>query len=902
MGRATGLIGILIVLLTTQSIGQGLVTGADIRGTVRDASGVVMDDASVVATNVETGISRPARTDRDGRYTLTGLPPGSYRVSAAYMSFATQVRNDVALLLGQVVSLDFSLPPAAQELIVVLPATPLLEVDRTGVSTVIEGNQIDSLPINGRNFISFAALTPGVIQTERAVPGAETSGLSFTGQRSQDNNLMVDGLDNNDRILGSALASLSQESVREFQVLTTAYSAEFGNAVGGVVNIVTKSGTNTRRGDLFLFHRNEHLNAKDYFERFDVFGNEIDRQKAPYRQYQWGGTLGGPLQTDRTFYFVSFERLDVEANNFVNIDANAAALLSARGFPVVLGYVPYDLEATQLNGKLSHQWAAARSITVSGHLSAVTNGNFRSYGGLTAASHGVTQDRDDWAVSATESDVWGRGWVNEARGQIARQDQQTVSLDPRCGGTCTTESDGGPEVTIPGVAVLGRNIYEPTARDNWRFQFSDVVSRGSGTHMMKAGTSFTYLSQQARTPLEFGGSFTFAPLPAIPGLLPVPISALEAFGLGLPALYVRGFGNSSGPFSYQEFSAFAQDDWRATPRLTVKAGVRYQFQAWPALDTTVSNVGGTTLSYSFPQDHNNVAPRLAASFDLTGDGRTSIDAAYGVFYGSQLATILGSQIVFDGSTDGVRLLVLPFPGSIAAWQAPDHRPAEPVVPFPSSVITVAPDLKTPYAHQTSIGLTHAFGDRLQIAASFVRVNASHQIGSLNYNPLVPSLGPGRRPNDIAGTPGSSAEVFQFTDFGRSWYRGLLLSLRRRLTDRVDFMASYTLSKAEDDSSAYIGYVESNGEGRNPADPGGLPIGFNPDSERGPTDADQRHRLVLSGSYLAPAGFQLSAIVAAASARPFTPLAGADLNGDGLLFADRARTICSICSTRAISPR
>ena len=889
MGRATGLIGILIVLLTTQSIGQGLVTGADIRGTVRDASGVVMYDASVVATNVETGISRPARTDRDGRYTLTGLPPGSYRVSAAYMSFATQVRNDVALLLGQVVSLDFSLPPAAQELIVVLPGTPLLEVDRTGVSTVIKGNQIDSLPINGRNFISFAALTPGVVQTERAVPGAETSGLSFTGQRSQDNNLMVDGLDNNDRILGSALASLSQESVREFQVLTTAYSAEFGNAVGGVVNIVTKSGTNTRRGDLFLFHRNEHLNAKDYFECFDVFGNEIDRQKAPYRQYQWGGTLGGPLQTDRTFYFVSFERLDVEANNFVNIDANAAALLTAGGFPVVLGYVPYDLEATQLNGKLSHQWAAARSITVSGHLSAVTNENFRSYGGLTAASHGVTQDRDDWAVSATESDVWGRGWVNEARGQIARQDQQTVSLDPRCGGTCTTESDGGPEVTIPGVAVLGRNIYEPTARDNWRFQFSDVVSRGSGTHMMKAGTSFTYLSQQARTPLEFGGSFTFAPLPAIPGLLPVPISALEAFGLGLPALYVRGFGNSSGPFSYQEFSTFAQDDWRATPRLTIKAGVRYQFQAWPALDTTVSNVGGTTLSYSFPQDHNNLAPRLAASFDLTGDGRTSIDAAYGVFYGSQLATILGSQIVFDGSTDGVRLLVLPFPGSIAAWQAPDHRPAEPAVPFPSSVITVAPDLKTPYAHQTSIGLTHAFGDRLQIAASFVRVNASHQIGSLNYNPLVPSLGPGRRPNDIAGIPGSSAEVFQFTDFGRSWYRGLLLSLRRRLTARVDFMASYTLSKAEDDSSAYIGYVESNGEGRNPADPGGLPIGFNPNSERGPTDADQRHRLVLSGSYLAPAGFQLSAIVAAASARPFTPLAGADLNGDGLLFADRART-------------
>ena len=324
------------------------------------------------------------------------------------------------------------------------------------------------------------------------------------------------------------------------------------------------------------------------------------------------------------------------------------------------------------------------------------------------------QDRDDWAVSATESDVWGTrmgersAGANRASGSA---DRWRSIRDAEV--TCTTESEGGPEVTIPGVAVLGRNIYEPTARDNWRFQFSDVVSRASGTHMMKAGTSFTYLSQQARTPLEFGGSFTFAPLPAIPGLLPVPISALEAFALGLPALYVRGFGNSSGPFSYQEFSAFAQDDWRATPRLTVKAGVRYQFQVWPALDTTVSNVGGTTLSYPFPQDHNNLAPRLAASFDLTGDGRTSIDAAYGIFYGSQLATILGSQIVFDGSTDGVRLLVASISREhrrLAGARSSARRAGGPVPELGRS--RLRPDLQTPYAHQTSIGLTQRFGDRL----------------------------------------------------------------------------------------------------------------------------------------------------------------------------------------------
>ena len=593
---------------------------------------------------------------------------------------------------------------------------------------------------------------------------------------------MVDGLDNNDRILGSALASLSQEAVREFQVLTTAYSAEFGNAVGGVVNIVTKSGTNTRRGELFLFHRNEHLNAKDYFERFDPFGTQIDRPKAPYRQYQWGGTLGGPIRTDRMFYFLALERLDVEANNFVNIDANAAALLDAGGFPVALGNVPYDLKATQVIGKISHQWSAARSITLSGHLSAVTNGNFRSYGGITAASHGVTQDRDDWALSATESDVWGTGWVNEARGQIARQDQQTLALDPRCGGPCRTESDGGPEVIIPGVATLGRNIYEPTVRDNWRLQVSDIVSRASGSHMIKAGASFTYLNQRARTPLEFGGSFTFAPLPAIPGVLPVPVTALEAFALGLPALYVRGFGNSAGPFTYQELTAFAQDDWRLTSRLTLKAGLRYQVQIWPDAETTVSSLAGTSLRYPFPQDRNNLAPRLGVSFNLDRNGRSSIDAAYGLFYGSQLATILGSQIVFDGSPDGVRLLVMPFPASVAAWQAPEHRIAEPIFPFPSSVVTVAPGMKSPYAHQASIGWNQEIGDRLRLSASLVYVGAEHQIGSVNYNPLVPALGPGRRPNDIAWHRrklGRSVPVHRFRPLAVPWAAPLIATPAER---------------------------------------------------------------------------------------------------------------------------
>ena len=200
LSRATGLIVTLIAILMADAAGQGLVTGADLRGTVRDASGVTLPEATVVATSLETGNTRVARTDREGRFAIMALPPGFYPVAASFPAFAsTQVRNDLAVLLGQVVLVDFDLPPTARESIVVMPTTPVAEVDRTGVSTVIERHQIDALPIIGRNFISFAALTPGVTQTETAIPGAETSGLAFTGQRSRDNNIMVDGLDNNDR-------------------------------------------------------------------------------------------------------------------------------------------------------------------------------------------------------------------------------------------------------------------------------------------------------------------------------------------------------------------------------------------------------------------------------------------------------------------------------------------------------------------------------------------------------------------------------------------------------------------------------------------------------------------------------------------------------------------------------
>src|SRR5262249_4986118 len=231
---------------------------------------------------------RNARTDASGRYFLGALPPGTYRIAVEMAGFATQKREGVALHLGQALDLDFTLAVAGRgEDVTVTEQVGGVDLQHTAVATAVGPQQIETLPINVRNFMRFSLITPGVYLDNTPQQGASaTTGLSFAGQRARSNNIMVDGLDNNDLIVGSVRATFSQEAVREFQVLTNSYSAEFGKASGGVVNIVTRTGTNDLHGNAFVYLRDDALNAKDHFEQFDVFGQPISRDKAPFKQRQ----------------------------------------------------------------------------------------------------------------------------------------------------------------------------------------------------------------------------------------------------------------------------------------------------------------------------------------------------------------------------------------------------------------------------------------------------------------------------------------------------------------------------------------------------------------------------------------------------------------------------------------
>jgi Carboxypeptidase regulatory-like domain len=898
----------LVVSSATSAVAQTRATTADLAGVVYDQSHAVLPGATITVTSTETNQSRSAVTDGAGRFTVPAIAPGRYRVKAELPGFAAQTQEGVEIQLGTQVEVEFTLPVArvGQE-ITVVATEPLVNRKQTAVATVVTQQQINDLPINGRDFISFSVITPGVTRDNTPQQGASaTSGLTFAGQRARSNNITVDGLDNNDITVGSVRAVFSQEAVREFQVVTNSYSAEFGKASGGVVNIITKSGTNTPAGNAFFFFRDKALNSKAYFERFSPAGDPVTRDKAPFGQKQFGGTFGGPIQKDRTFFFGSYERLDTQTSNFVAIDdttpiqlfgqpiGTVAGILRAAGFPVETGNVPYAVRSNQFLLKLDRQITASQQMSIRYNYADAYNENIEPWGGLVAKSRGALRDSVDNMVAASHSAVLSSRMVNELRVQFARRDQQVNSLDPNCHGPCLTEDQGGPTLEILGVASVGRNRFVPQPRLNDRYQVLDTFSLFRGQHQWKTGFEFNYVDHKVQSlPLHFGGRYLFQALPAIPGLLPAPVTGIQALALGLPAAYIQGYGQSSALYGYSDVSLFVQDDWRIGNTLTVKLGARYQNQFWPDREYTTPGVQGT---YPVPRDNNNLAPRLAVSWQPTATTKTVVHGAYGVYYDNLITGAAGVTYIINGGSNGVRTLVARFPATIPAWNVPGHKlPEAPGGTVPSLVIAMDPGLKTSYAHHMSGGFDQELPHRIRMTANYVFARGFNQLGSIDYNPVVPSLGPGRRPLDVDGRAGTSASVLQYTSFGRTWYSGLALSAAKRFADHYEFLASYTLSKAEDDSTDFpSGFLpQDNGRGRDPQNPKGLPIGFTPDSERGPSLQDQRHRLVLSGLYAAPHEVNLSAIVTVASGRPYNILAGVDLNGDGdggtIPGPDRART-------------
>jgi hypothetical protein len=818
----------------TSARGQ-TVASAGVSGTVRDTSDAVVPGATVEIRNHATNQVWQTVTDARGRFRLPYLPVGDYHLSVQLSGFGT-TNAGLALAVGDQVDVPIVLKPAElNESVQVEAQAPLVEARRTEMAATISPREVDSLPLNGRNYLDLALLAPNVSRTNlrttdrfaesSAVPG---TGVSVSGQRNLNNNFVVDGLSANDDAADLAGVSLSQEVVREFEVVTAGGGAEFGRASSGTISIVTQSGTNRRAGRVYEFFRNDAFDAQ----------NPLATRKDPLNQNQYGLTLGGPLVRNRTFWFGNVERTQQDRTGVVTIapalvTAVNAALDAAgyRGPRIGTGNYPTGYTTNNAFGRLDHQATPASGLQLRYMLYNVTSQNARNVGGLSDVSRGAALDDTDQTVAVTHQSTMSSGVINEARAQYTHS---------RLGAPVNDLI--GPAVGIAGVATFGVATSSPTGRDADVFQAVDTVTLQRGAHLVKAGGEWLHNRVNILFPGALQGSYTF--------------TSLANFQRGVYSQFQQAFGVPSLLQSNPNLGLFAQDEWRLRSDLTIDAGLRYDLQWLPS---------------PIQLDANNISPRIGAAF-APADGKTVIRASAGVYFDRVPLRATSNAIQRDGTK--YQTAVLSF-GQAGAPVWPSVLPA-----FPAGVLVsisnINPNVQNQYNRQAGVQVERAIGSTLsaQVGYTYVRGHGILMSHNVNVPTLtaaqaaaagVPNLG---RPNPNYGN------ISQYDAIGDAWFHGFTASLetRRAVWGRV--RVSYTLSKSEDDAgNAFFQTPQTQNDIL---------------ADRGPSDNDQRHRLVVSGTVgdgssrairRALAGFQIGWVYSYATAAPFNIVTGADNNND-----------------------
>ncbi len=819
---------------------QGTITSATLGGHVEDTNGATLPGAIVTVTNTETNQSRAFTADEEGRYRFSYLPVGTYELKVERAGFASLTKQ-LTLTVGQALDVPLAMFVAgvAGNVEVTGGNVTVVETARTQVAETIVPQEIDSLPLNGRNYLDLAALTPGVTRTNpvanqrfpetSAVPG---TGLSITGQRFINNGFIVDGMSANDDAADLAGTFYSQEVIREFEVITSGGIAEFGRASGGVVNIVTQSGTNNYRGRLYGFLRNQRLDAR----------NPLSPSKDPFTQAQYGASFGGPLRRDRTFFFSNFEQTRLNNATIITISPANVAAVNARldqigyaGPRISTGIVPTGFDTTNFLFRLDHRISDKNQLTARYNLYDLKSLNARNVGGLNAVSRGTALADRDQTVAAGLVSAPSVKTLNEARFQYTRS---------RLGAPVNDEI--GPAINISGAANFGTATSSPTARDLDTFEFVDNVSTQRGAHSLKVGANFLLDRVNITFPGAFQGVYTF--------------SSVSNFLADRYTTFQQAFGAPSQFQSNPNVGIFAQDEWKPRRDLTLNLGLRYDAQVLPDPVQT---------------DVNNFAPRLGVAYSpgfLGHDRKTVIRAGYGIFFDRIPLRATSNALQRDGSK--YRVATLSF-GQAGAPVFPNPLPS-----FPSnqliSITTIDPNIRNAYSQQANLQVEREMSGAMSLAVGYLHVRAEHIILSRNVN--VPRFPASSGVFNLGRPDARFGNVSRFESSGDSYYDGMIVSFKRRFSRRVQSRISYTLSKAIDDvGNAFFFTPQDNSNLRD---------------ERGLADNDQRHRLAVSGSFEAPAaasgenalrrslsGLQLSYIFQYGSRLPFNIVTGTDRNFD-----------------------
>lgn len=830
----------LAVLVTAASptavLAQG--AGGTVFGAVGDAQGATLPGVTVTARHAESGVQRVAVTDHEGRYRLAGLPPGPYLIRAELTGFATTEVRGVEVNLGAELRHDLALALSAlDEQVTVRAEAPVIEVTRADVSALVTQAQIDTLPIAGRSAVTLALLLPGTGNdtTRASRPGANVGSGGITTAAT---NYIVDGLNNMISMAGDAREDVPQSAIQEFKVHTAQAPAEFGGRSGGVINVVTKSGTNALRGEFFEFFRHRDLNTLNVYQqqRHDEFGEP----KPDFRRDQYGAALGGPIIRNRAHFFGAIDR--TRELEYFQVNTGRPDLYGAHegtfkggGF-ANLYFGKVDVQA---NSRQRVTFRASRQDSTRFCLSC---------GGTNAA------------FSSTDNEVPGFTFYGAHSWQVTdRVFAETALLYAE-----SNQTNPPGSYTPPGYAPeVGSTRYvfpsftwgsrPGTTFRNPYYQFRTAVSIAAGNHVWRIGGGAQVLPTHITTPANEVGTWTFGTdqyfNPADP--------AFDFAALVNPIQFQQSFPTFNIRLLSHTYELYVQDDWRVNNQLTLNLGLRYDLQRKVLNEHFSQDRYPRPLPYvnfGARGDFNNVAPRVGFAWSATGDGRTVVRGGYGLVHGNlQNAIARGEHDAFQQFSVNIRNPSYPDP-----YQGRD--PYTFVSTAPPNIQIVADDVENPETHTASGGVSRELGARLALHVDAVYSRTVKYPVGVQVN--TPDPATGVRPLPEWG----NIQQVQKGDVDYT-YRAVLLRLERRFADRYLYTASYTLSKQDAGFRSGTHY-------------GTITDANNWDLDRGPTDNDRRHSFVLSGSVVLPFELTLGGVWTLRSSRPFSAQAGRDLNGDG----------------------
>jgi hypothetical protein len=822
--RLCGLALALCMFAGVRISGQDAVNSASVSGRVTDPLSAVVPGALIVARETETNMTRETVTDQDGRFRLPYLKVGTYEITVRMQGFADATRR-LTLTVGSAFELPITLEVGSLDTRITVSAdATVLEAARSQIAGTVSQTEVQNLPMNGRNFLDLALLVPGVSPTNvastqlfaetSAVPGG---GLSVGSQRNLSNNFIVDGLSANDDAAALSGIPYSVDAVDQFQVVTSGGQAALGRALGGYFNVVTKSGSNRNRGDLYGYVRDERLNA----------ANPLIGKTLPMSQQQAGGSIGGPIARDRTFHFTNLERRNLDQSGLTTILEENVAPINARlaatgypGVPITTGIYGNPVKSTHYLGKIDHQVSRTDQLSVRYSLYDVSSRNSRGAGGLSAPSASSALDNLDHTVAFSNTWTLSPRTVNETRAQVAYGDLQAPPTDA-----------AGPAVSIAGVASFGTLSSSPTRRVNTLYQIVDNLSHQAGAHALRAGIDILYNDDTITFPRSIRGAYTFGSLPAF------------LAGTYNNTGFTQTFGTTVVSQTNPNVGIYAQDEWKILPGLTLNAGLRYDLQFLQTIRT----------------DRNNVSPRLGFAWSPSASRRTVVRGGGGLFFDRVPLRALANALLSANNTTDVANLrqnsIILAPTQAGAPVFPAILTAAvPSVTLPN-LTTMNPAMQNAYSRQASVEVEQRIGERSTLSAGYQYTGGRRLIISVNQN--VPSCVAAGANNGCRPNPGYGNNS-QYSPAARSSYHGLHLSFVQRPTRWGQYRVSYTYSKA----MANVGEFFFS----SPIDP------FDLSKDWGRSDDDQRHRLVMNGTATLY-GFQISGLVQSYSALPLNITSG-----------------------------